>query len=64
MYQIFFELEMGICGQFPCMSPIDVRRERAIEVFQLVRRLNDYNSRRDTRSGERVVRRHAGDNWF
>lgn len=63
MFQIFFELEMGICGQFPGMSPIDVRRERAIEVFQLIRRLNDYNSRQ-TPNGERNIRRPAGDNWF
>ena len=55
---------MGLCGQFPCKSPIEIRKERAHEVFSLVRRLNDYNHRQKVNKGEVNVRRQAGDNWF
>ena len=53
------------------MTPFQVRRERACEVFLLMRRLADYNERerkekppKATKNGKTVIRRPAGDNWF
>lgn len=58
-------MEISICERFPSMSPFDVRRERAGEVFLLIRRLNNYNGYKDKKNDRRnVIRRPASDNWF
>lgn len=54
---------MSICDRFQCISPFDLRRESAREVFLLVRRLNNYNSKTSTGENARI-RKPAGDNWF
>ena len=67
MYELFFEMEISLCERFPALSPFDIRKQRAGEVFLLVRRLNNYteytNDKNDTRNGT-VIRRRAGDDWF
>jgi len=54
-----------VCERFPALSPFDIRRERASEVFRLVRRIKKSNSYREKESThKRVIRRPAGDDWF
>lgn len=60
-------MEISLCERFPALSPFDIRKQRAAEVFLLVRRLNNYteytNDKHDARNS-RVIRRRAGDDWF
>ena len=61
------EMNMQLCKVFPALTPFAVRRERAVEVFALVRRINAHpaperNARRTDSEGR--VRVPAGDNWF
>ena len=57
---------MQLCKAFPALSPFAVRRERAHEVFLLVRRMNtqpkNVNGQKVDKKGR--VRRPAGDDWF
>jgi len=56
-------MEISICERFPALSPFDVRRTKAAEVFLLIRRMNNYN--KQNKSGKKkVLRRPAGDDWF
>lgn len=60
---------MGICTRFQALTPFQIRRERACEVFLLMRRLSDYTERErkknpPAKNGKKVIRRPAGDNWF
>jgi hypothetical protein len=57
-------MELSICERFPSLSPFDVRREQAKEVFLLIRRLNDYSDRQANPKKPRKIRRPASDNWF
>lgn len=58
-------MTLNICERFPSLSPFDVRRERASEVFRLVRRIKSSNAyRAKERSGKKTIRRPAGDDWF
>lgn len=66
LYQSLFEMTNTLCKAFPALTPFSIRRERAREVFLLVRRMN---SKPRTKKGEEVdtrgrIRRPAGDNWF
>ena len=66
LYELFFEMEVSICERFPALSPFDVRRTRAAEVFLLMRRMKKYNAQqsKNEKQGKRVIRRKAGDDWF
>lgn len=57
---------MQLCKTFPALSPFDVRRERAREVFLLVRRLNHQpkNEGGQVLDSKGRIRRPAGDDWF
>ena len=64
---------MQLCKAFPALSPFDVRRERAHEVFLLVRRINSQPTKdgrgKSNGNGQKVdskgrIRRPAGDKWF
>lgn len=71
LYELFFEIELSLVDRFK-LSPFAVRREKATEVFLLVRRLNNHtekeNKKKDDvivdRSGRRLRRVPAGDDWF
>ena len=57
---------MMLCKTFPSLSPFAVRRERAHEVFQLVKRINNrpaYKVGREEDNQE-SIRVPAGDKWF
>lgn len=66
MYELFFEMEISICERFPSLSPFDVRREKASEVFLLMRRMSNYNhyQNKNVKNGKQVIRKPAGDDWF
>jgi len=59
-------MNVQLCKAFPALSPFAVRRERAHEVFLLVRRMNtqpkNVNGQKVDKKGR--VRRPAGDDWF
>lgn len=59
-------MELSICERFPSVSPIALRRERASEVFLLMRRMIDHNARESKAKSRKknVIRRPAGDDWF
>jgi hypothetical protein len=58
-------MTLNICERFPALSPFDVRKERASEVFRLVGRIKKSNSHRMKESSKKkVIRRPAGDTWF
>jgi len=64
---MFFELEVALCERFPALSPFSIRKQRAREVFLLIRRLSDYNDykkKTTNAKGQRIIRRKAGDTWF
>lgn len=49
------------------MSPVQIRRENAKEIFLLIRRLNRFSARENkiaANGGKRIIRRPAGDDWF
>jgi len=50
------------------MSPFSIRKEKASEVFLLIRRLSRYNENQNKdinpSTGKKVVKVKAGDNWF
>ena len=67
VYQLLFEMNVNICDRFGCLSPFDVRRKPAREVFLIVKRLNEYNrlnKKNHSNTGKKIIRRPAGDNWF
>lgn len=58
-------MTLNICERFPSLSPFDVRRERASEVFRLVARIKKSNDIRTKESTKKTkIRRPASDNWF
>lgn len=49
------------------MTPLTLRKEKAREVFVLIKRYNKYSKKqkKETESGgKKIIRRPAGDNWF
>ena len=62
-----FEMQMTLCERFPALTPLELRREKAREVFILVARLNRYmkkEQKKNKKSSKKIIRRPAGDDWF
>ena len=58
-------MELNLCEKFPALTPFQIRREKAREVFLLVKRLKDYNQNsNEINRRPNVIRRKAGDDWF
>lgn len=59
---------MMLCDRFPSMTPFTIRKERAYEVFMLLKKYLAYNKREKRKNkkvnGKKVIRKPAGDNWF
>lgn len=60
---------MNMCKTFPSLTPFTLRKEKAVEVFELIRRLNRYieyekEEKVTTQTESNVIVRPAGDNWF
>ena len=60
LYEVFFDLELNLCERFPALTPFQIRKEKASEVFLLIKRLNDKGIHKKINK----IRRPAGDNWF
>lgn len=58
-------MEVSISEQFPSLSPFQIRKQKAKEVFKLLVRLSKYNESKITKKNKpNVIRRPAGDDWF
>lgn len=60
---------MNMCKTFPHLTPFILRKEKAVEVFELIRRLNGYieyekEEKVTTQTESNIIVRPAGDNWF
>ena len=71
LYQSFFEIEMTLSERFQGLTPFGIRREKAGEVFKLIRRLGESIQRDKEINGEiveyhgrKVLKRKASDAWF
>jgi len=53
---MLFDITDNLCQRYPALSPFDVRRERAGEVFLLIRRVNAKGARERAMGGENVPR--------
>lgn len=60
-------MEVNMCKEFPGMTPISLRKERAREVFIMIARYNRLSRKKkeQKKTGKRkIIRRPASDNWF
>lgn len=65
IYELLFDLECSLCERFQALTPFQIRREKAKEVFLLIKRLNKKNKENfKKKNKKKVIRRPAGDNWF
>ena len=65
LYDIFFDIELSMCERFPGLTPFDIRREKAREVFLFIRRMTKHRENEQKERPEPgVIRRPAGDDWF
>lgn len=55
---------MSLCERFPNLNPVKIRKYQAHEVFLLIKRLRNYNAKKETSNGDRIIRKKAGDNWY
>jgi hypothetical protein len=61
-------MELTYCEKFPSLSPFEVRKKPIREVFKIWNRLIDHAERdmqnRDPKTGERILWRPAGNDWY
>lgn len=58
-------MEMSLCERFPAMTPLTLRREKAVDVFTLIVRYANYSNRQAKSAGKpKIIRRPASDTWF
>lgn len=60
-------MEVNMCKEFPGMTPISLRKERAREVFIMIARYNRLSRKKkeQKKTGKRkIIRRPASDSWF
>jgi hypothetical protein len=61
-------MEVNLSERFAGMTPFNIRREKAREVFLLIRRLSRMSEIKEKDinpvTGKRIKRVKAGDNWF
>jgi hypothetical protein len=63
VFDLLFELEVGLCERFTAFTPISLRKEKAREVFLLITRNINY-SNKNSKQKKKVYRKPAGDDWF
>lgn len=70
-FDLLFEVQLSLCEQFPSLNPIELRHEKAKEIFLLIQRLNkSRNESKNKNVSEEhvendVIRRPArDDSWF
>ncbi len=66
-----FEIELSLCRYFPALSPLSLRNERAIDVFNLLKRFishlereNEKSENEVTEDGVKVINIDATDDDF
>lgn len=74
LYELFFELEDNLCQRYAGLTPFMVRKEKAGEVFLLVKRINVKNNREgkqaqstmyvDSKGNTHIRRPATNDNWY
>lgn len=66
LYQSLFQTAELLCKRYPALTPFSIRRERAREVFLLIRRINSHPRAEQGREvdAQGRIRVPAGDNWF
>lgn len=65
IYEILFSMEVKLCECFTGLTPLNLRREKAREVFLLIKRYNIYAANEmKKKNKKKVIRRQAGDDWF
>ena len=69
MDEMLFDMVVMLCKRFPALTPMQVRRERAIEVFDTVRKMVKHirreNAQYITIKGKRMRKRKVtNDSWF
>ena len=64
VYDLLFDMEMGIVNAFPSFTPLSLRREKAREVYTLIVRYNKYSRKKKKNKGKQIIRRPAPDTWF
>ena len=58
-------MQMSLCERFPAMTPLTLRRERAVDVFKLIVRYAGYSKKQTKNAGKpKIIRRPASDTWF
>lgn len=58
-------MQLALCDRFPSLTPFAIRKEKAIEVFLLVNRLNALPKNKDFKNNKtNVIRRPASDDWY
>ena len=56
---------MDLCERFPAYTPLNLRREKAREVFIFLDRFKRYSNKQVKNAGKpKIIRRPAGDTWF
>jgi len=64
---VIFEMEINLCEKFTSLTPFSVRREKAREVFAVVRKYALLSKKKDKKSKQKkskIIRRPARDTWF
>lgn len=68
MSQLLFEIEVLLSERFPALSPVELRRTKAREVFKIINKLTIYSKkekREQTKAKTRhIIKRQASDTWF
>ena len=65
VYELLFESQVGLCERFTGFTPLTLRKEKAREVFILIKRYNNYsNYKEKNKNKKKVIRKPASDNWF
>lgn len=69
MDEMLFDMSVMLCQKFPALTPMQLRRERAVEVFDTVRKLIRHirreNAQYITIRGKRMKKRKVrNDSWF
>jgi hypothetical protein len=56
-------MEVNLCDRFVAFTPLQLRREKAREVFILIKRFNIY-SKKQKKKKKKIIKKPAGDSWF
>lgn len=58
-------MEVTLAERFPALTPLSIRKERAVDVFKTISKLNRFAKKQKKNEGKKkIIRRPASDNWF